>query len=145
MQVVGDYSTQIAPALLTQTACVQLDQAQRDCLLAWTTQFANRAPRAEESGLKQAIVAAADGMYDMDLMAMEGVLKVIFIAPSFLYRTELGAPAANSASKSKLQPLKHAVKLSYFATLGPPRRRAARSRRRWTIGRQRRTAADRAN
>jgi hypothetical protein len=122
--VVKGFAEQIAPAMLAQAACSQTAQAQRDCLVGWTSKFAERALRrplrTEEGQGFRDIMAVADGSSDGDRAAMEGALTAVFLAPSFLYRTEIGAPVAGASGKRALQGQELASKLSFFATLGPP-------------------------
>ncbi|MDX2051785.1 MAG: DUF1588 domain-containing protein [Polyangiaceae bacterium] len=122
--VVKAFAGKTAPALLTQSGCKQSGQAQRDCLASWAQSFATRvlrrAPRADEAAKYKAIVADADGTAGMDTGAVEGVLTALFFAPSFLYRTEVGAPLAGTPTRRVLLPNELAAKLSFFASLGPP-------------------------
>lgn len=124
LPVVKAFAADAAPALLQQSACVQQGQAQRDCLATFGMSLAERAlRRAAAAGEAQsfaALVAIADGTPEADRAAMEGVLTTIFFAPSFLYRTEIGAPVAGEPAKRLLTGRELATKLSYFATLAPP-------------------------
>jgi len=114
----------IAPTMLAKTGCTQTQQAQRDCLGSWSLKFSQQAlrrpARTGESVALQTILEGADGTKDVDTSAMEGVLTAIFFAPSFLYRTEIGAPAADNASLRVLQSNELASRLSYLASLAPP-------------------------
>jgi hypothetical protein len=120
----GTFAGSIAPAMLAKTGCALTQQAQRDCLLGWSLGFAEQALRRPlrkgESTSFQNILGAADGTADADAGALEGVLTAIFFAPSFLYRTEIGAPVAANPSLRALQPSEIASRLSYLATLAPP-------------------------
>jgi hypothetical protein len=121
---IDTFVTKVAPDMLAKSGCTETQQAQRDCLGSWSLKFAEqalrRAPRAGESAALQKILEGADGTTDADTSAMEGVLTAIFFAPSFLYRTEIGTPAADNANLHILQPKELASRLSYLATLAPP-------------------------
>jgi hypothetical protein len=120
----GTFASSIAPAMLTRTGCALTQQAQRDCLLAWSLKLAEQALRrplrAGESSAFQGILSSADGTADADAGALEGALTAIFFAPSFLYRTEIGAPVPGNASLRALQSNEIASRLSFLATLAPP-------------------------
>lgn len=124
LQVVKGFAARTAPAMLAQTQCAQLQDAQRECLFTFAQGFAERAlrrpARAEEAELYRKILGLADGTSAADQSALEGLLTTVFFAPSFLYRTELGAPVAGSPGKRVLQGGELAAKLSFFASLGPP-------------------------
>ncbi len=122
-QLIDDFATAQAPTFLAKSGCKLSDQAQRDCLLDWSVKFAEQALRrplvaGERDGL-QTIIGSVKGLADADKLAMEGVLRAILFAPSFLYRTELGTAAAGNGPRT-LTPSEIAAKLSFLATLGPP-------------------------
>jgi hypothetical protein len=118
------FVTKVAPTMLAKTGCTQTQQAQRDCLGTWSLKFAEqalrRAPRSGESVALQKTLEMADGTKDADTSAMEGVLTAIFFAPSFLYRTEIGAPVADNAALRVLGSNELASRLSFLASLAPP-------------------------
>jgi len=123
-QVVKAFAATATPSVLTQSGCKLTGPAQKNCLLAWSKGFAERALRRtahpEEAALYQSIVATAGGGADGDKPAMEGLLTAIFFAPSFLYRTEIGVAGATASAPRVLQPTELATKLSFFASLSPP-------------------------
>jgi hypothetical protein len=118
------FAAEVAPTVLTSSGCAASGAEQATCLAAWSTTFAERALRRPlrtgESERLTKIAAAADGTADADKMAVEGLLTAIFFAPSFLYRTEIGAASASEGGARRLAPHELAAKLSYLATLGPP-------------------------
>ncbi len=122
--VVSEFSLQAAPSVVEQSGCSLADQAQRDCLLAWSLAFAERAlrrpARTPESDLYQQLLATADGTSEADADAVGAILHALFISPSFLYRTEIGAEVEDKAAVRALTGNEIAVRLSYLATLAPP-------------------------
>ncbi len=123
-QMIKNFAVQAAPRMLTQSGCTLTGQAQRTCLLDWYHGFSERAlrraQRPNERTRSEATLAIADGSAGRDRVAMEGLLIATFFAPSFLYRTEIGAPSDDDPTEKVLSPTELAVKLSYFATLAPP-------------------------
>lgn len=122
--VVKGFAGKVAPLMLTQAACSQTGPAQRDCLVGWMQNFSERVlrrpPRSQEAQRFRDILSVADGSSDADRAAMEAALTAVFFAPSFLYRTELGAPIAGSPGKRALDGQELASKLSFFSSLQPP-------------------------
>jgi hypothetical protein len=118
------FATKVAPQMLAQSGCQATAQAQRDCLQKWATGFAQQAlrrpARAEEGAIYTKLLAGADGTSAADTSAIEAVLGAIFFSPSFLYRTEVGAPDASRAGVRVLATNEVATRLSYLATLAPP-------------------------
>jgi uncharacterized protein DUF1588/uncharacterized protein DUF1592/uncharacterized protein DUF1595/uncharacterized protein DUF1585 len=123
-RAIGAFAVEIAPTLRARSGCALSDQAQRDCLLTWSTSFATKAfrrpPTAAEISVLGDILATADGTSDADTTALESVLGTIFFAPSFLYRIEVGAPSMDGSTTRALSASEIAVRLSFLATLGPP-------------------------
>jgi Protein of unknown function (DUF1588)/Protein of unknown function (DUF1592)/Protein of unknown function (DUF1585) len=119
-----NFAAKIAPSMLAKTGCALTQQAQRDCLLAWSLKFAEqslrRPARTGESTAFQKILSGADGTAEADTGALEGVLTAIFFAPSFLYRTEIGTPVTGNDALRALSTNELASRLSYLASLAPP-------------------------
>src|SRR5260221_3396870 len=82
---IDNFVAKIAPSMLAKTGCALTQQAQRDCLLAWSLKFAQqalrRAPSSGESTAFQKILSGADGTADADTGALEGALTAIFLGP----------------------------------------------------------------
>jgi len=121
--VLSTFASERTPELLAKSGCQASGAEQQSCLSAWANRFAEiafrRTLRPDEAERLKGLVASADGTTDADAMAVEGVLKAVLFAPSFLYRTEIGAPSGNSAP-ALLTASELASKLSYLSTLGPP-------------------------
>ncbi len=123
-QVLSAFATKVAPAMLGKTGCAQTQQAQRDCLLGWSTRFAEQAMRrslrAGESTRLQSLLTSAGTSAEDDTATVEGILTTVFFTPSFLYRTEIGKPVAGKPGLRALEPRELASRLSFLATQAPP-------------------------
>jgi hypothetical protein len=123
-QVIGEFTTRIAPTMLDKAGCAHTQQAQRDCLGRWASAFAELALRrpldATESAKLQGLFEIAGESKDLDTVAVRGLLNAVFFTPSFLYRPEIGTPLAGTPALRELGGYEIAARLSYLATLGPP-------------------------
>jgi hypothetical protein len=121
--VLGNFSTKVAPAVFTKTACTATGTAQQDCLVAWAKGFAEAAFRrplkAEETPRFTAFFTLAGTNKDDDIGSVDAALKAVLFSPSFLYRAEIGTPVANRPRLRALTNPELATRLSYLATLGP--------------------------
>jgi hypothetical protein len=124
--VVEAFAARVAPTMLLRTGCAPPASAMgvtayRRCLEQWATTFADkvlrRSPRADEETLLAAMLAGADGTPLNDRTAVASVLTALFLAPSFLYRSEVGVAQGTARVLSGPE---LATRLSYLATLGPP-------------------------
>jgi hypothetical protein len=123
-QVVGDFASKAAPAMLTKSGCALTQQAQRDCLVAWSLKFSEQAlrrpSRPTEAMRLQKIFELAGVTRDDDAGSVQAMLTAVFFAPSFLYRTEVGAPVPGKAGLRALDANEIATRMSYLATLSSP-------------------------
>jgi hypothetical protein len=121
---VSEFTTAIAPKMLSGTACKSTAQGQRDCLQKWALAFSERVLRrtlrVDEGAKLQAVLASADGTVANDLSVVEDVLTSVFLSPSFLYRTEIGTPIPNRAGIRKLTAIELSTRLSFLSTMAPP-------------------------
>ncbi len=122
--VIADLAARASPAMLGRSGCAQAQQPQRDCLAAWFARFAElalrRPLRASEGVQFPKIFDTAGASREDDTAAVEAALNAVFFSPSFLYRTEIGTPAAGSLSVRSLDAREVAARLSFLATLAPP-------------------------
>jgi hypothetical protein len=120
----GDFALQSAPNVLSRSGCSFEGQEQKNCLLAWSVRVAERAfrraPVSHEKAIFQKILRLAGTSNDGDVSAVQGILSAIFLAPSFLYRTEIGTPVSGKPGLRALEGLEIATRLGFLATLAPP-------------------------
>ncbi|MFO0727314.1 MAG: DUF1588 domain-containing protein [Myxococcota bacterium] len=123
-EVLRVFADTAAPEVLRRSGCAQTGAAQRDCLSRFGADFAAEALRrplvAGEAERLAPIFAEADGSPAQDTIAVSGLLRAVFFAPSFLYRSEIGTGTGTTTGPRPLSPSALAIRLSYFATLGPP-------------------------
>lgn len=122
--VLADFATRAAPSLLTKSGCVAQQQGQRDCLLTFTVALVEQGWRrpleAAEKARFAKLLDPAGASREDDLLAVEGVLQALFFSPSFLYRSEIGAPVPGRPGLRVLTAYELASRLSFLATLAPP-------------------------
>lgn len=120
----SDFATRAAPGALAASGCVAQGQAQRDCLLAWTTRLVALAWRrpldATETARFNKLLDGAGASRDADTQIVTSVLTATLFSPSFLYRTEVGTPVAGRPGVRALDGYEVASRLSFLATLAPP-------------------------
>lgn len=123
-EAMKDFAVKVTPKILEKSACTQEGQPQRDCLAAFFATFAERAfrraPLAEERKLWRQLLGDAGKSPAGDQTAVENVLTTIFMAPSFLYRAEVGTPVPDRPGVRALRSDEIATRLAFLATLAPP-------------------------
>jgi hypothetical protein len=114
---VADFAAAKSASMLTKSQCRLMNTAQADCLWSWAKTLASNAFRrplvAVEAERLKAIASEANGTAEADMLAVEAVLTSVFLAPTFLYRTEVGG-------EGRLTDREIATKLSYTSTGLPP-------------------------
>lgn len=124
MLAMDKLAVRTAPAVLTRSACAMTGRAQEDCLTAYGVRLAQQAFRRTLSDTETArlkgLFAGAGASREDDLLALQGLIRTVFLSPSFLYRPEIGKPRADQPGVATLDGREVAVRLAYLATLAPP-------------------------
>ncbi len=122
--VMDDFALKVGPQVLMRSGCTLTLQPQRQCLGDWATGLAARAFRrkafAQEATALHGMFAEAGKSENGDVAAVQAALSSIFLAPSFLYREEIGTAIAGQPGLRALRPDEIASRLSFLATLTPP-------------------------
>jgi hypothetical protein len=116
--VIDELGRSSAPDLLAASGCKLSGDAQVGCLSTWARQLASlafRRPLTPEEGARLDKLFEGGGRSEDDLLAIRALVGAVFMAPSFLYRTELGEGDTGRLTAREL-----GARLAYLATLGPP-------------------------
>lgn len=123
-EVLRSFSESAAPEVLRRSGCTETGRAQHDCLLRFAADFAAQALRRPlatgEADRLAPLFVDVDGSAEKDTIAVSALLRALFFSPSFLYRSEITTTTASTSGPRPLSPSALAIRLSYFATLGPP-------------------------